>query len=119
MTFFLPALFDEILYPGAHLIVVRRELPILIPIKRFIHRAGTGQREDVRHLLFNHRRQHCVVVRRAAIGESEKDIVMIEQLVHRLHGFRHDVLHVLDNQTHLAAMDAAFSLASSNAMRNA
>src|SRR4029077_7200681 len=39
---------------------------------------------------------------------SEEDVVAVHQLVHGLHGLGNQILHVLDDEADLAAVDAAF-----------
>ena len=99
--------FGKILHRGAHLIVIGRELAEFIFTERLEHRACAGQRKNIRHLLLDHGRQHRVHVRRATATDRDEDVVAVDQLVHRLHRFRDQILVVLDNETDLPPGDAA------------
>jgi len=100
--------FGEILHARAHLIVVRGELAVFVRAQRQIHRPRAGQRKHTRHLLLDHHRQNRVHLWRATAADGEKDVVEIDQLVHRLHRLGDHVFHVLDDEADLAAVDAAF-----------
>ena len=106
----LALLLGEVLYPRAHLVVVRGELPELKAIERLVHRAGARCGKHVRHVLLEHHRHHRVVHRRAAIAQSQKNVVAVHQLVHRLNRLGHLVLHVLDDVLDFASVHAAIGV---------
>ena len=97
----------EILHAGSHLIIVRGELAVFVLVERFVHRSGTGQREHTGHTLLEHHRQHRIHLRGAAAAERQEDVVEVDQLVHGLDRLRDQILHVLDDEADLAAVDAA------------
>ena len=103
-------LLDKIPHARAHFVVIGRELTELQPIERFIHGSGGGQREDVRHARFQLHRQLGVVQRRTAVCQRKEDFVLIQQLVHALHGPRHGVLRILHHVAYLPAIHAALGI---------
>ena len=100
----------EILHRRPHLVVIRCELGEFQPVERLIHRPCRRQRKHVRHVLGELRRHVGIVHRCAAVVDGGEDIVVVEQLVHRLHRPRHLILVVLDDILDLAAVDATLCI---------
>lgn len=76
----------------------------------FEHRPRGAQRQQLGCVVFVRHGEGGVVHRRAAILQRDENLVLVQQLVHCLHGGRYLVLAVLHDVMNFAAVDAAFGI---------